>query len=156
LTVLFLFGLFACSLAQIPAPWSQIERIGDRTATPIFTHNSVERFMAADTRRGEAVLLLNRLPHRLAYDLGLYDVVEYPSGIAVMPLRSELYESIARLRAHHGHKIFAWSEDFFFPEILETLQAAGFRPIRQIRDDSIQKQTGTYVELRDDVGARSS
>jgi hypothetical protein len=155
LTVLFAFGLFACSLAQIPAPWSQIDRIGGSTGTPIFTHNSVERFMEADTRPGEAVLLLNRLPHRLAYDLGLYDVVEWPSGIAVMPIRSELIESIARLRAHHGHKIFAWSSDFFFPEIFERLQRDGFRVTRQIQDDSIQKEGGVYVELRDDVGARS-
>src|SRR5205807_6697881 len=68
LAVLFGFALMTCSLAQTPTPWSQLHRIAHTTPTPVFKQPEAKRFIAADTHRGEHVLILIPLGHRIAYD----------------------------------------------------------------------------------------
>jgi hypothetical protein len=118
------------------------------------TRNSLERFVASDTRRGEPVLVLTRLPHRIAYDAGVNDVSRYSCGIEAMLLESQLRESIARLRRAHGHKVFLWTTSTF-PEELSMLHASGFVETRRLTDNSIEQYEGQYVELRDDVRRRT-
>jgi hypothetical protein len=96
ITVLFGFGLAACSLGQTPAPWSQIERFstpytpneesdnGPRPIAPS-TDPAVRRFVAtlADGpnrwvyKRGAPVAILLRTGHRVADAYGVRNVSPY-------------------------------------------------------------------------------
>ena len=102
-TVLFGFGVAACSLAQTPAPWSQIERFGapyapneeaDNSPQPLVppTDPAVRRFVAtlADGpsrfvyKRGAPVAILLRTGHRVADAYGVRNVAPY-TGIESTP-----------------------------------------------------------------------
>jgi hypothetical protein len=126
LTVLAGFGLAVCSLAQTPAPWSQVARLGDRTAQPAWARTPTERFVAQHTTRGERVLILAPLGHRIAYDLDLVNVSPY-SYIDAMPLERQLSEAIAALRAAGGRKLFLPIQQSY-PEQYDAIVRAGFRP----------------------------
>ena len=55
LAVLFGFGLAVCSLAQTPAPWSQVARIRDLAPVAIFRQRAAEAFVAEQTRPHEKI-----------------------------------------------------------------------------------------------------
>jgi hypothetical protein len=149
LAVFFAFGLAACSLAQIPAPWGQLQRLGHGTPAPALTHNPLDRFIAADTSRGEAVLILTRLPFRIAYDTGVHNVAVFSAGFDVMPLVSELSESLDRLQRAHGHKVFVWEADLYQQE-LQLLRSRRFAITRTLNNSSVEQYEARYFELRDD------
>jgi hypothetical protein len=148
LAVLFGFALLACSIAQTPTPWSQIRRIDDTTPFPVFEQPEAKRFVAADTHRGEHVLVLIPLGHRIAYDLHLVNVSPYTS-IESMPTHRQLRTTIDALRAAHGSKLFL-SERFTFEEELEWLLHAGFAIKRQRADERL----GALLELVDRSASR--
>ncbi len=92
-------ALAVCSLAQLPMPWPQVERLGHTTALPDQKAVPLRRFvLAARPARGEKVLLLAPLGHRVAYDLGLVNVNPYV-GMISMPAREQLAEAL--LTAHN-------------------------------------------------------
>jgi len=94
--VLFGFGITACSIAQVPAPWSQIERFstpympneesdnGPRPLVPS-TDSRTRRFVAtlADGphrfvyKRGAPVAILLRTGHRVADAYGVRNIAPY-------------------------------------------------------------------------------
>ena len=119
------FGLAVCSLAQTPIPWQQIDRIATSTAQPVYARTPTERFVAARTRAGEQVAILAPLGHRIAHDLGLVNVSPY-STIDAMPLRDQLAETIADLRAAGGRKLFLPIRQLY-QEQLVAVRRAGFR-----------------------------
>lgn len=127
-------ALAACSLAQTPAPWSQIDRI--RTAGPPnspIQRTDALRFVAeAHARPGERVLILIPMGHRLAYELGLVNVAPYVSMIS-MPAIEQLDEALATLRREGGVRVFAYLGQVL-PEHLQAIGEAGFRPVRETRD----------------------
>jgi hypothetical protein len=141
--VLFGLALAACSLAQTPAPWSQIDRI--RTAGPPnspIQRTDALRFVAeAHARRGERVLILIPMGHRLAYELGLVNVAPYVSMIS-MPAIDQLDESLAVLRREGGTRVFAYLGQVL-PEHRQAIEEAGFRTVRETRD---------YAEYADATG----
>jgi hypothetical protein len=124
LAVLFGFALTICSLPQTPTPWSQVQRLSHTTRRAAYEQPAATRFVAADTRRGEHVLILISLSHRIAYDLGVVNVSPY-SSIESIPTLEQMRTAIAALRAAHGRKVFL-SRRFTFDEELEALGAAGF------------------------------
>jgi hypothetical protein len=124
LAVLIGFGLAVCSIAQTPTPWSQVRRLGDATPTPAFQHNAAERFIARETRRGEQVMILNPLGHRIAYDLGLVNLSPYTS-VEIMVSRTQLRDAVAVLRAAHASRLFVPLDEVAHP-FFDTLQAEGF------------------------------
>ena len=80
------------------------------------------------THRGEPVAILGPLGHQIAYELGVDNVSPYVS-IESMPLRGQLAEAIAALRAAGGSKLFlpvAQAQ----PEQVAAVQQAGFRLVR--------------------------
>jgi hypothetical protein len=123
--VLVGFGIAVCSLAQTPAPWTQVERLGQQSPVPRWGEAATERFVAAHTSRGEPVAILGPLGHRIAYDLGLDNVSPY-SSIEAIPLRSQLDEAIAALREAGGTKLFLPIEGTY-REQLAAVRRAGFR-----------------------------
>jgi hypothetical protein len=132
--VLFGLALAACSLAQTPLPWSQLDRI--RTAGPPnspIQRTDALRFLAeARVPRGERVLVLIPMGHRLAWELGLVNVAPYVSMIS-MPAISQLEEALVALRREGGTRVFAYLGQVV-PEQLQAIAQAGFRPVRETRD----------------------
>jgi hypothetical protein len=129
LLVLAGFGVMVCSLAQTPAPWTQLDRI--RTATPAGQRvdAAVTTVVAQMTGRGEPVALLLPLGHRIAVELGLDDVTPY-ANVGSMMTREQWTETLAALRRAHGSRLIA-SRRLMFPECAAFLAAAGWRPARQ-------------------------
>jgi len=127
-------ALSACSLAQTPVPWTQVDRI--RTAGPPnspIQRTDALRFVAdAHARRGERVLILIPMGHRLAYELGLVNVAPYVSMIS-MPAVEQLQEALTTLRREGGTRIFAYLGQVL-PEHRAAIAQAGFRPVRETSD----------------------
>jgi hypothetical protein len=159
LVVLFGFALAACSVAQMPTPWSQVRRIegrlaaGQRSYLPAdaFRGDAVARFVAARARPGERVVVFSPVGHRIARTAGVTDVSPYP-GLGQMPAREQLFETLDMLKQEGGDKLFLaepWSE-----ELPGILTVRGFRPVGQwrVRNWPI----GQLVEYQRIAGAPSS
>jgi len=126
--LLLAFGLTVCSIAQTPTPWSQIARLRDTSSARPLSIAPTARAIAAVTHRGEPVAILGPLGHQIAYELGVDNVSPYVS-IESMPLRGQLAEAIAALRAAGGSKLFlpvAQAQ----PEQVAAVRQAGFRLVR--------------------------
>jgi hypothetical protein len=119
------FGVLACSLAQAPTPWSQVARL-QRTGAAIYRQPADEPFIAAHTRPGEAVVILTKLGHRAAYDIGVRNVTPYTGGSS-MPTVDQFVETLERLRAAGGRKVFLSLPDER-PEVPGWLERRGFAP----------------------------
>ncbi len=124
LAVLFAMGLAACSIAQTPTPWSQLERIGNDTPVPAFRDNRMTDFIAQNTTDGEHVAILSPAGHRVAYDLGLTNVSPYAS-IESIVTRHQMADTLAALRAARGTKVFLWEGDTW-AGVAEALVAARY------------------------------
>jgi hypothetical protein len=133
LAVLFGFGLLVCSLAQTPAPWSQLARIRDDAPVALFKQRAASAFVEERTQPGEKALLLMPLGHRVAYDTGRVNVSPYAS-IESMPTRQQLARAIDVLRREGGDKLFL-STQFTFQEELDAIRQAGFALAGQVRDE---------------------
>jgi hypothetical protein len=108
---LFAFGLLACSLAQTPLPWVQARRLAVHAA-PYFAQPPGQAFVAAHTRRGESVLILTTLGHRMAVNLGLEDVETYTGSRSVQTVE-QLEDSVTALSRAGGSKAFVWLQETY-------------------------------------------
>ncbi|HEX7290374.1 MAG TPA: hypothetical protein VF250_04520, partial [Conexibacter sp.] len=129
LLVLAGVGVMACSLAQTPTPWSQVERLWH--ARP-----PQERIAAISTEvvdkltaRGEPVALMVMLGHRIAYELGLDDVTPYANMDSMMT-REQWTETLRALRRAGGRKVILM-QHWLFPERIEYLRRAGYVGARE-------------------------
>lgn len=129
LAVLFGFGLAVCSVAQIPTPWSQIARLGNRTPTPVFKQAEAVALVRATAARGEHVAIVTALSHRVAYDAGVVNIAPF-SSIESMPTQQQLTQLTDQMRREHVRKLYL-SSQFTFPEELQEIDRRGFKPIRQ-------------------------
>ncbi|HEX5146967.1 MAG TPA: hypothetical protein VFV85_08090 [Conexibacter sp.] len=119
-------ALAACSLAQTPLPWSQISRIGRGEPVPAMQGIETRRFVqAAHVARGERVLIIAPLGHRVAHDLGLVNVSPYVS-MTSMPAKEQLGEALRALRASGGRRVFLYLDEALSGQIRE-IQDAGYR-----------------------------
>jgi hypothetical protein len=118
------FAIAVCSLAQTPAPWSQIERL-QRTGPALLRPPADQAFIAAHTHHGERVAILVLLGHRMGYDLGISDVAPY-TGIESMPAVQQLTETVQALRDAGGRKLFLSTRDTS-PGMRELVRSEGFR-----------------------------
>ncbi|HEV7772559.1 MAG TPA: hypothetical protein VGO48_04615 [Conexibacter sp.] len=135
-------ALAVCSLAQTPAPWSQIDRIGtDGPPNSPIQRWDARAFVAeAHAAPGERVLILIPMGHRIAYELGLVNVAPYVSMIS-MPAVRQLEEALTDLRAEGGTRVFAFLGQVL-PEQQQAIEEAGFRRVRGDHD---------YAEYRDEL-----
>jgi hypothetical protein len=113
------FGLLVCSLAQLPAPWQQLERIRSDNA-PAFAQPSGEELVAARTHPGERVLIMSPLSHRIAKNLRLDNVAPYSDSRSILTLE-QLHESLAALHAAGGRKVFVMAE-LAWPGLTDALE----------------------------------
>jgi hypothetical protein len=124
----FGFGVMACSLAQTPTPWGQLQRL-QQTVPPILGEPLGEQFVARRVRRGESAAILLPLGHRIGAALGVTDVSPYSSFLS-MPTAEQLNETLAVLRADGGRKLFIRPLDVE-GEIAQALADAGFKLVAQ-------------------------
>ncbi len=113
LAVTFGFALAVCSLAQVPSPWGELQRIG--RATPAeqprtvpaggFREAPVTQIVAEQTSPGERVVVLSQVGHRVARDAHVVNVSPY-TGLEQMPAVEQLDETVGILRREGGTKLF--------------------------------------------------
>jgi hypothetical protein len=122
-------GLAVCSLARFPLPQHEVARLTAAHPAPIL-RPIAERFVRANTHRGEQVVLLVTMGDRVAYDLGLVDVSPYgtPNNLVT---RWQLQYVIDAARRAHAHKLFVRVEDLARRQLL-MFEHAGFVPRVQI------------------------
>lgn len=128
--VLVALLLCACSLAQTPAPWSQISRLRD-TVEPVFRDPPGQPFVAGHVRPGEHVAILLPLGHRMAENLGVDNVSPYTNVLA-MVTEEQLDDTVEALRDARGRKLFLIEADpvtgqSSAPEIPLALEREGYR-----------------------------
>ncbi|HEX7292010.1 MAG TPA: hypothetical protein VF250_12865 [Conexibacter sp.] len=140
--VCFGFGLAACSLAQTPAPWSQLDRlngpfqikeelISPRPLVPS-RNPAVRRFVSsvADgpgrfvVRRGMPVAILLPTGHRVADAYGVRNVSEY-TGIDSVPTVQRTERVLDALRAAGGNTVILPNP--VDSGIFRVLERRGFR-----------------------------
>jgi hypothetical protein len=128
LACLFGFAAMACSLAQTPTPWGQLDRL--RHTGPATIHSPPwQPFVAHYVRRGEPVLLFLPLGHRVAATLDVDDVAPYADPLS-MPTTEQWHEAIGDLRAAHGRKLFL-SVRYTTEEMRVLLSKAGFSAVAE-------------------------
>lgn len=138
--VLAALALCVCSIAQIPTPWSQIDRLHDRgveTLTIYVRFPAADRFVAQHTQPGERVLILLPVSHRVAYEHGLTNVLPWVS-VESMPLVSQFDEALVALRQAHGTKIFLWAGNTW-RELIGALRSRHYALVHQDRQAGLME-----------------
>jgi hypothetical protein len=87
LLVLACFGLAVSALSELPAPWTQIARIGRTTAQPLYAQREIVGFVGDRTTPGQHVGILVPMGQRIARELGLVDVVPFSFVQSIMTER---------------------------------------------------------------------
>jgi hypothetical protein len=127
----FAFGLAVCSLAQAPAPWTQVARLGERTPIPVFHRPEATAFVARALGPGERVAIAAPLGHRIAYDLHIANESPY-SAVEAMPLVRQSRETAAQLRRDGVRHVFLGIDDAtvgdVLPQVAGAFERAGFSP----------------------------
>jgi hypothetical protein len=141
LVVVFGFGVMACSLAQVPVPWQQIERlqapftpteqVPDPTPLVPSRDPATRRFVSslADgphrfvVEPGAPVAILTTLGHRAADAYGIVNVSRY-TGIESLQTEQRVETVIDDLRAAGGNTIILPNP--LDPSIFAVLERAGF------------------------------
>ncbi len=129
--VLFGLALAVCSLAQTPTPWSQIDRVarGGPPDSPLQRYGARNFVAAAHAARGERVLILIPMGHRLAYEQGLVNVAPYVSMLS-MPAVEQLGEALTTLRREGGRRVMVFFGQVL-PEQQQAIREAGYVQVRQ-------------------------
>jgi hypothetical protein len=142
LVVLFGFSLMACSLAQLPRPWSEVERLRSATASieqwgttrPFIppADDAARRFVTtiADGpsrfvyRRGAPVALLLTDGHRIADAYGVVNVSPY-TGIQSLQTVQRVEATLDALRDAGGNTVIV--PGIPEPGLYEVLRRRGFQ-----------------------------
>jgi hypothetical protein len=121
---LLAFCVTACSLAQTPTPWSQVDRLRT-TGEPTLRRPAGQALVAAYVRPGERVAILLGLGHRIAENLGVTNVSPYTTAFA-MPAVTQLDDVVRALRAEGGGKVFLPTTPAAMFDVRPALEANGF------------------------------
>jgi hypothetical protein len=158
LTVLFGVGLMACSLAQTPAPWSQIARLTGhhggvpRTSTtfvPFVPDQGARAFVASVPygggfylKRGAPVAFLFENGHRVADGYGVRNVSPYANA-PEMFARTSLVSVVEALRRAGGNTIVLALSAESGPDLDSALAGMGFGVVTK---DGIAPVAGRQVQ----------
>jgi len=119
-------GLAVCSIAQLPLPWQQVERIARSSDDALLRWPDAGRFIRTFARPGATVAIMTALGHRIGYEVDVRNVTAY-TGMHQMPTVEQLHETIDSLRAAGGTMLFLGEE--WWPEVPSALTSAGFRRV---------------------------
>jgi hypothetical protein len=118
-----IFGLAvaSCSLAETPAPWTQIERLRHRTPSLDVATAELKRVL----RRygdGKPEAILSTLGYREAYEAGVENVAPYAGVQSIMTVE-QLDETLSALRKTGGHLLvlpMATPGDGFYRDVCKA------------------------------------
>ncbi len=116
-------GLAACSLAQTPTPWTQIERLRT-TAAPQFATSTALKQILRHYSDGRPAAIMSVLGHRQAYESGIVNVSPY-LGSFVIVSRVQLDNTLHALHAAGG-RLLALPLATTYPSFYRIVCAAGF------------------------------
>jgi hypothetical protein len=131
LLVLAALGVMVCSLAQVPTPWSQVDRLRAGQPHDVRVMTALEEVVRESTHAGEAVALLIKPGHQIAEQDGLVDVTPY-ANIDSMMTEEMWADAIAALQRAHGRKLFVTRETLF-AEHIRWLARRGYEPYMEAR-----------------------
>jgi hypothetical protein len=126
LLVLAGIGVMVCSLAQIPTPWSQVERLRRTQPHDVRVVTAMGAAIEERTRPGEPVAVLARPGHQISEEIGIADITPY-ANIDSMMTEQQWTEMIGALERAGGTKLFVQQETLF-GEHVQWLDARGYRP----------------------------
>jgi hypothetical protein len=132
--VLVGFGLAACSLAQVQAPWTELRRLRVSDPPAVYEEPVARRWIDSATTRGEHVAILVPMGHRIAYDLGIVNVSPYGTT-EELATRAQFQALIDAMRHEDAHKLFLFN-GILVDESTRMLRRAGFRLQAVMREDS--------------------
>ena len=133
--VLMGMGLTVCSVAQLPLPWTQLQRIAQETPSapliegeaplPVYSRAflpdpSTREFFAPQP--GAKVAILLTTGHEIAHEFGVVNVSRY-TGLYSMVNRERLRTVVDDLRAEGGNTLFLPEAS---QEVYDTLRDWGF------------------------------
>jgi hypothetical protein len=121
-------GVAACSLAQTPAPWTQIERL-QRTAAPVDVASPALKRILVGYGGGRPEAIMNILGHRTAYESGVVDVSPYV-GILTAFTVQQVNAVLGALR-DAGGRLLVLPTANAFPSVYHAACNAGFSFIRE-------------------------
>jgi hypothetical protein len=98
--IFFGMALAACSLAQTPAPWSQIERL-QKKAAPLFYTSSRLKQILVHYGDGKPEAIMSVLGHRVAYEAGVVNVSPYIGALLIVTTQ-QVSNTLHALRAAGG------------------------------------------------------
>jgi len=148
LLVLAGIGVMVCSLAQIPTPWSQVERIRRAQPHDVRVVTAIGNSIKERTRPGEPVAVLVRPGHQISEEIGIRDITPY-ANIDSMMTEQQWGEMIRALQRAGGNKLFVQRETLF-SEHVDWLAARGYKPYVE------WKQIALIGFIKKPAGARPS
>jgi hypothetical protein len=105
LLVLFGFGLAVSSLAQLPAPWTELRRLRPAGVGRVYEQPDARRLIAQTTRRGEHVAILLPMGDLMAHELQLVDVSPY-ALVEEIATRRQMRVLLRAMHIGHAHKLY--------------------------------------------------
>jgi hypothetical protein len=134
------FGLAATAVLDIPAPWTQVARIGDESerTSSFDLLPAAERFVAGGTQEGEPVLVLRENGHLLARGAKVRNVSLLGDPVFVVS-PAQLDELLGDLRDAGGRTVFVGDGVFvpINPGLRAGLRARGFQPVASDRSSGL-------------------
>ncbi len=99
------FGVMVAAIITLPAPWTQIERLGN-SGPAVVDVPAVQRFVERRTTPGEPILLYGApIDHRVAERAGVENVSPWNSGLTLYS-PNEYRQAIDALEQAGGSKVF--------------------------------------------------
>jgi len=105
LAVLLGFGLAVCSIAQIPRPWNELERMGKTAHEQPFQAAAAVAAVKAWTKPGEHVAIVDALGHRMAREAGVVSVTPY-TGLEQIGASEQMDDVLDMLEREGGRRVF--------------------------------------------------
>jgi hypothetical protein len=138
---LLLMGLVTTTVAQFPAPWTQIRRIeASAPPPPPYNVSAAIVLLRRTAKPGEPVVVYAPLGHLIALDAGVENVSPYshPDGVVTY---QQLDEVLTALHDAGGTRFYLSNPMLpnttfpgahaTFPEVPRALESDGFRPVSE-------------------------
>jgi hypothetical protein len=130
-SALMSLGLMTTTVAQFPAPWTQVRRIAHSAPPPPpYDVSAAVAFLRRTTTHGEPIVLLAPLGHLIALDAGVENVSPYSHTDGIVTYQ-QLSDTLAALKNAGGRRFYVAHPVFpgagpVFPEIARALASDGF------------------------------